>query len=519
MDILIRFISILLISVTLTSCSVNPVTGKKELLLISASQEISIGETNYQPSQQAQGGNYYIDPQVANYVNSVGQRLAAVSDRPDLPYEFVVLNNSTPNAWALPGGKIAINRGLINHLHDESELAAVLGHEIVHAAARHGAAQMTRNMFIGAGAQLIGIAASETEYGALANIAIQLSSSAWLAKYGRDDELESDAYGMDYMIKAGYNPQGAVRLQETFVKLNNEKNNSFLNNLFASHPPSQERVDANKQKAANLASGIIGKEQFKQHMAQIIKDAPAYVAHGEALALIKDNKPKQAITTINKALKIQPKESSFYELRGHAQEMLKQDNKAEQDFTTAINYNPEFYSHYLSRGTLYFKNGDRKKAQQDLERSHKLLATQPASYMLGEISFQEKDIDAAQQYYQAAMQGGGDIGKQALSKYTRIELPKNPAQFIASQPYIATDGYLKIMIKNNAVITVVNVQVRLDETTDNNQSSRSMTLTETYSLKPNEQLIIPTLIGPFTNTDKMPSYHSQVINAQPTINR
>ena len=121
----------------LTGCVINPVTGDRELALVSAEQEIAIGEQQYEPSQQMQGGEYTLDPELTSYVAGVGQKLAAVSDR-QLPYEFVVLNSSVPNAWALPGGKIAVNRGLLTELDSEAELAAVLGHEIVHAAARHG---------------------------------------------------------------------------------------------------------------------------------------------------------------------------------------------------------------------------------------------------------------------------------------------------------------------------------------------------------------------------------------------
>jgi predicted Zn-dependent protease len=125
-------------TVLLTACTVNPVTGQSELELVSTAQQVRIGEQQYAPAQQMQGGQYKVDPELSAYVQQVGQRLAAQSPA-DLPYEFVVLNNSVPNAWALPGGKIAINRGLLVELRNEAELAAVLGHEIVHAAARHGA--------------------------------------------------------------------------------------------------------------------------------------------------------------------------------------------------------------------------------------------------------------------------------------------------------------------------------------------------------------------------------------------
>ncbi len=136
-----------LLAAMVTGCGTNPVTGKKEFQFISTGQEVQIGEQNYAPSRQSQGGDLTVLPELTAYVSEVGQKLAAVSDR-DLPYEFVVLNSSVPNAWALPGGKIAVNRGLLTTLENEAELAAVLGHEIVHAAARHGAKAQERGAFM-----------------------------------------------------------------------------------------------------------------------------------------------------------------------------------------------------------------------------------------------------------------------------------------------------------------------------------------------------------------------------------
>ncbi|MFZ2982674.1 MAG: M48 family metalloprotease, partial [Sphingobium sp.] len=132
---------VVITSLLLSACGTNPVTGKRELQFVSESQEIAIGQQNYAPARQQQGGDYIIDPELTAYVQSVGNKLAAVADR-KLPYEFVVLNDSVPNAWAMPGGKIAFNRGLLYELNSEAELAAVLSHEIVHSAARHGAKGM-----------------------------------------------------------------------------------------------------------------------------------------------------------------------------------------------------------------------------------------------------------------------------------------------------------------------------------------------------------------------------------------
>ena len=191
-------------------------------------------------------------PELTAYVNEVGQKLAAVADR-KLPYEFVVLNNPVPNAWALPGGKIAVNHGLLTELKNESELAAVLGHEIVHAAARHGAKAQERGTLLQAGlaAAQIGAAFGGVDQN-VAGLVLQgagVGAQLVQQKYGREQELESDEYGMKYMKLAGYDPLGAVTLQETFVRLSQQqgqKATSWLEGLFASHPPSQERVDKNR---------------------------------------------------------------------------------------------------------------------------------------------------------------------------------------------------------------------------------------------------------------------------------
>ena len=183
MKLLRSIASIALLAALAAGCSVNPVTGSNELSLMSPEQEVAIGEQQYEPSQQSQGGRYVVDPDLNVYVNNVGQKLARVSDRPDLPYEFVVLNNNVPNAWALPGGKIAINRGLLVLLDDESELAAVLGHEIVHAAARHGAQQQTQGTLLNVGLMAAGVALATQDHEAagLAVGALGVGAQAWQA--------------------------------------------------------------------------------------------------------------------------------------------------------------------------------------------------------------------------------------------------------------------------------------------------------------------------------------------------
>ncbi len=194
-----RSVAMLGVALTLLACGTNPVTGKREIQFVSKSQEISIGGENYAPMRQAEGGDYNVLPELTAYVNEVGRKLVAVDDTVlvkdrNLPFEFTVLNNSVPNAWALPGGKIAVNRGLLTELNSEAELAAVLGHEIVHALARHGAQAQERGTLLqgGLAAAQIGAAiggVDQTTAGLVlggAGVGAQLITM----RYGRDAELQ-----------------------------------------------------------------------------------------------------------------------------------------------------------------------------------------------------------------------------------------------------------------------------------------------------------------------------------------
>lgn len=275
-----------IVLLTVYGCATNPVTGKSELALVSRQSEIAIGTEQYLPAQQSQGGLYRVDADLTAYVQQVGDRLAAVSDS-ELPYEFVVLNNSAPNAWALPGGKIAINRGLLVSLDSEAELAAVLGHEIVHAAARHGARSMERNMLLQGAALITAIGTSDSEYSNYIMGGAMLGSQLISQRYGRQAELESDYYGMEYMARAGYDPAAAISLQEKFVELSKGSEASWISGLFASHPPSEQRVATNIEtneaiKSAQSKDWETGKSRFERQLAYLRGKSDAYAEIGRA---------------------------------------------------------------------------------------------------------------------------------------------------------------------------------------------------------------------------------------------
>src|SRR3954462_3573375 len=183
----------------LGSCARNPVTGKSELSLVSESQEIQMGKQGAQEVAQSIG--LYDDANAQAYVAEIGKRMAAESERPNLPWEFHVVDDATVNAFALPGGFIYVTRGLLTYMTNEAELAGVMGHEVGHVTARHSAQQITKAQFAQLGLG-IGSILSPTfrQFGQLAGVGAQLL----FLKFGRDDERQADELGFKYMLADGY---------------------------------------------------------------------------------------------------------------------------------------------------------------------------------------------------------------------------------------------------------------------------------------------------------------------------
>jgi len=452
-----KILSIIIFASILGGCAVNPVTGKREFSIVSEAQEIQMGTANYAYMQQSGGGEYDIDPELTAYVRGIGNKLAAVSDRP-LPYEFVVLNSSVPNAWALPGGKIAINRGLLTEMNSEAELAAVLGHEIVHAAARHSARQMSRGMLLQAAVIGTAIMSSDSDYANLAiggaNIGAQLISQ----RYGRAAELESDLYGMQYMSRAGYDPQGAVELQETFVRLSEGRSTDWLSGLFSSHPPSQDRVRANIQTAATLPTGgETGESRYRAAMEKTFDTKPAYDVYAEGRKALAEKNHGLALQKAEEAIDMFPGEAHFYGLRGDARYVAERYDMAINNYDIAIRRRGGFFQYYLQRGLAKEKLGDNLSAQTDLEKSNELFPTAAAAYSLGNIAGKLGDRAKAIEYYTAVANSQGDIAVAARDKLVRMDLEENPGKYIQFGCYPDRDSDLVVAIANATNVPIRDV--------------------------------------------------------------
>ena len=410
-----------LIAIVVVGCATNAVTGRKNFLLVNSDWDREVGARQYLPLRQMQGGDYTADPEVEAYVREVGMKLARVSDV-DLPYEFNVINSSVPNAWALPSGKISINRGLLTEMNSEAELAAVLGHEIIHAASRHGARAMSKGIVAQVGVVAATAAGSREGYGELAQLGASVGAALVTTKYGRDAELESDLFGMEYMKRAGYDLQGAVELQKTFVKLSEGRQQNFVEGLFSSHPPSQARVNANIATAMRLGpGGSSGEARYQSVMKRIKQTQPAYEKFDEAQKAYAEGDYKTASRLANEAIRIEPRDAHFYSLQGDIASQGKQWSRAKQSYDKAIGLNDELFYYYLQRGKVYQQTNNIRAAKADFERSMKLLPTEDAQLGLGDAARLSGDTASANQFYAAAAKGKGPAAKQAQQRIAGLQ--------------------------------------------------------------------------------------------------
>lgn len=433
----------------LSACAINPVTGKDEWAFVSEAQELDIGKKQYATSRQMQGGDYNLEPELRRYVSRVGERLAAVSDR-KLPYEFEIVNDSSPNAWALPGGKIAINRGLLLELNSEAELAAVLSHEIVHAAARHGAKGMERGMLLQGVVLAAGMASRNSDYSKVAVGAAAKGANLINQRYSRDAESESDHYGMLYMARAGYNPEAAVKLQETFVRLSKEKKQDWLSGLFASHPPSEARVKRNRETLRKLGAkgGEWGRKRFQQMMLTLHKSKPAYDALDKGLKALNDDDEQEALKFANKAIRIEPREALFYSLRGDVFYKQKRYQDALKGYNQALDRDSGYFRYYLERGVTREKLNNERGARQDLNKSIELLPTAVAYNALGRVELVSGNRIKAKEYFGQAAGSQSPDGIAASRALIRLDLPDNPGRYFRVRLELLRGGEVIALIHN-----------------------------------------------------------------------
>jgi predicted Zn-dependent protease len=269
----VRLLAAMLLVSAIAGCATNPVTGHSDLVTMSEAQEIEVGRQEHAKIMQQYGR--YEDEAVQSYVSQVGQRIAAVSHRPQLTYTFTVLDSQEINAFSLPGGYVYISRGIMAYLNSEAELVAVLGHEVGHVTARHAVRQQTGAMATGVGATVIGILTGSGDLASVANMA----GTALVSGYGRDMELEADSLGAQYLERLGYDPDAMIDVvkllknQESFEIQQarmEHRDPHIYHGVFATHPDNDTRlhevVKAAHKVDVNAPTRSDGREAYLDHV-------------------------------------------------------------------------------------------------------------------------------------------------------------------------------------------------------------------------------------------------------------
>ena len=379
-------------------CATDPVTGKKQFMLVSEDQEIQI-DKQYSPIQFSVDYGPVQDRRLNAYIDSVGQKMAARTHRPGMPYSFRVVNATYINAYAFPGGSIAATRGILLKLDNEAELAGLLGHELGHVNARHSAEQMSKGKLTQAVVGGISVLAG-TQGAAYGDLAAQLgsiSAGALLAFYSRDNEREADDLGMGYMVDNGYGSGGFVGLMEMLNSLSKRKHNS-AELLFATHPMSDERyqtaVNASQTTYKSALKKPVYRERYLDNIAKLRaqKGAIEEMQKGQesllqkkyseadlhfrnalkktpndytALVLMATSQLVQQKWAIGRqyadmAKKVYPQEAQAYHLSGFSKIQLKKFEAAYNDFVSYDNLlpgnpNTTFFKGYSQEGMQHYQ--------------------------------------------------------------------------------------------------------------------------------------------------------------------
>ncbi|MBN1787038.1 MAG: M48 family metalloprotease [Sedimentisphaerales bacterium] len=251
--------SVMFLSLFCVGCSVNPVTGEEQFLIISPETEKEMGK-EYSKEVEKELGESLQDVQLQNYVDSVGQKIARVCHSPEIGFSYKAIDHNSVNAFALPGGYIYVTTGMLKALNNESQLAAILGHETAHVTARHIAQQITMDFLIGIGISVASSHASSSTM-RVADIVRQLEGMS----FSRKHERQADTVGLDYLVKAGYSANGMVETMEILQKQSTYRPIEF----FSTHPSPENRIGYIRESIYNNGYGTSGKVGSSEYAANI----------------------------------------------------------------------------------------------------------------------------------------------------------------------------------------------------------------------------------------------------------
>ncbi len=416
-----------LLLAVLAGCAVNPVTGEQSLVMLTPAQEVRIDRTQAPHLISSDYGRLRNEV-IQRYVNEVGMRLVRVSDRPDRPYRFVVVNAVNINAYSLPGGTVVVTRGILAEISNEAELAALLGHEIAHVAARHAAERMAQgtmvNLLLTGVDLLLGSSGGGTARALLHNFG-GLGAGAVLAHYSREDERQADALGMEYMVRAGYNPEGMVGLTRILVEKGQRKP-GLLQQMFASHPPGGERLQTAqgliRERYARATSLPLQRERYLQHMAPLLRIRHAIRAMQDGLELVSKRRYRQAENAFATALAQVPDDYAALLMMAKLQLALERPQRARQYLDRARRVYPEEAQAVGLSGITWLMLQRPGAALRDFVAYERMLPGNPDILFFQGVALEQMNrLPEAAAAYQRYLRASGGRGRKARYAWQRLK--------------------------------------------------------------------------------------------------
>ena len=410
---------------TLTGCANNPVTGESQLMLLSEQQEIALDKEN-SPHQFSADYGAVQDGRLNDYIGQVGTKITRISHRPNMPYSFRGVNATYVNAYAFPGGSIAVTRGMLMELENEAELAALLGHEIGHVNYRHTAARMSQSVLMSA--ILAGTTAyASSEMGGDWAPVIQslggIGLGALLAHYSREDERQADAYGTEFSVRSGYSPQGMVGLMG-ILKEKGQSDPSVIERMFSSHPMSSERYNTAVQAASTTYAPMGGqpvfRERYMDYTARLRKESGAVKILQKGEVAVTRGRGQEATRHLAEGLRLLPNDYAGLCMMANAQTQVENYRSALSYANRAKQVYPQEAQAYHFAGVSRLMAGQYSRAYQDFDAYQHMLPGNP------QTDFNKALCLEAMGDYQNAAQGYGRFlqqtnqGPQAQFAYNRL---------------------------------------------------------------------------------------------------
>lgn len=412
-------------SVWLTGCATDPVTGKKSMVMMGKEQEIAL-DKKHSPHQFSEDYGVSQDAALNQYVAGVGNRMSGRSHRPDMPYRFQAVNANYVNAYAFPGGSIAATRGILLEVESEDELAALMGHEIGHVNARHFAERQAQGTLleIVAATATAAAASKKPQYGELAQLIGSVGGGALLAHYSRENEREADALGLEYMNKAGYNPEGMLDLMDMLNSQSKSKPNA-LELMFATHPMSSERLANTKQALQTTyrdsAAKPRQKERYMDNTARLRALRPAIAEQQKGEAMLNQKKFEAAEGHFRQALALAPDDYPGLVLMAKTQMALKRPREAQPYLARAKAIYPTEAQASQLAGVTHLQLREPDRALAAFQEYDRLLPGNPNITFLKGFSLEQMQNRraAADEYYRYLQMTRQ--GNQAQHAYSRLQ--------------------------------------------------------------------------------------------------